>query len=374
MNCAVLESDEIRVDAGEEIPHDAPQPMISSLSIKNFRCFKSVELRDFGRFNIILGDSGSGKTALIEAIYLPGNGAGVPVIYRGLRGMATPPFSPAKQEYEALFSDLFYGFSIQSPIEIKLIGSYGNLRKAEISFQPLTERPLLPDGELKGDIITDKIFTSRTTDADQQQSVQQVNLAGSINISGKHKEANIGFFSTAGTGQPQVLAQMLSVLRKNNLERDIEETMCKLFPQISNISPELTGGIGEIHCKVSGLPKRIPLTLVSSGMSKVMSMLLFIATHPDGVVVIDEIENGIYYKTLSKLWGVIIQLCEAVNVQIFATTHSKEFLESLVPHIEKREQDFRLIRTEVGNDGSHTAKIFKGENFAAALETGTEIR
>jgi hypothetical protein len=369
-----LETEEIRVDAQDEISHDAWQPMISSLSIKNFRCFKAVELRDLGRFNVIVGESGSGKTALIEALYLPGNGAGVPVVYRGNRGMVVPAFSAAKQDYEALFSDLFFRLSTEFPIEIKLTGSYGNLRKAEISFQPLTERPLLPESELKGDVITDKIFTFHTIDADKQQSDQQVNLLGSINSVGKHKEANIGFFSSSGSGNGQVLAQMLSAIRINNQEEKIEKAMRELFPQISNLSPELTGGFAEIYCKVAGMPKKVPLTLVSNGITKALAMLLFIATHPGGVVLFDEIENGIYYKTLPNLWAVMIQFCVELDVQVFASTHSKELLEKLAPLIEKRENEFRLIRTEGNDDGSHGARIFKGANFAAALETGTEVR
>jgi AAA15 family ATPase/GTPase len=377
MECVVLEPDEIRVDAPDEITHDARQSMISSLSIKNFRCFKTVDLRDLGQFNFIVGDSGSGKTALIEALFLPGNGARVPLLYRGNRGMVTPEFSAVKQAYESLFSDLFFELSTKLPIEIKLIGDHGNLRKTEISFQPLTERPLLPESELKSDPITDKIFTFRTTDADNKQSLQQVNLKGGINIGGEHKEANIGFFSSVGGGSTQTLAQMLSDIRINNVKNineKIEETMQKLFPQISILSPELTGGVPEIYCKHVGLTKKVPLSLVSNGISKVLAMLLFIATHENGVVLIDEIENGIYFRTLPNLVSVIIQFCKQLNVQIFASTHSREFLESLSPLIEKDEKDFRLIRMEDNNDGSHTARIFKGENFAAALETGTEIR
>jgi AAA15 family ATPase/GTPase len=103
-------------------------------------------------------------------------------------------------------------------------------------------------------------------------------------------------------------------------------------------------------------------------------MLLFIATHEDGVVLVDEIENGIYFKTLPRLWEAIIQLCNKLNVQLFASTHSRECIDALTSSIEANENQFRLIRTEDNNNGGHTAKIFKGVNFLAALETGTEIR
>jgi hypothetical protein len=287
--------------------------------------------------------------------------------------MVVPEFSAAKQTYEALFSDLFFELSTTQPIEITLNGTYPNARKVRISFQPLNERPLLPHGELKGDVITDKIFTLSTAGAGNDQSVQQVNLMGSITTNGSHKEANIGFFSSTGIGNAQALAQMLSSIRIINQSENIEATMRKLYPQISNLSPELTGGIAEIYCKVVGLQKKVPLTLVSTGINRVLAMLLFIATHQDGVVLIDEIENGVYFKTLPKLLAAIIDLCKELNVQLFASTHSKEFLENLTPLIENHENDFRLIRTEA-NDGDHTARIFQGKDFESALITGVDPR
>jgi hypothetical protein len=61
-------------------------------------------------------------------------------------------------------------------------------------------------------------------------------------------------------------------------------------------------------------------------------------------------------------------------VQFFASTHSKECLNELRPFIEKNQDMYRLVRTEGENGAGHTAHIFKGENFSAALETGTEVR
>jgi len=117
--------------------------MIDSFQIDKFRCFPHLELKDFGQFNIIVGDNGSGKTALLEAIFFPGSGAGLPVAYRSMRGMIAPNFSPDKDIYKSLFDDLFYDFSEDSGIEIKLTGSYENFRRNKIFFSPI---PLPQDG------------------------------------------------------------------------------------------------------------------------------------------------------------------------------------------------------------------------------------
>ncbi|MGA3144697.1 MAG: AAA family ATPase [Verrucomicrobiota bacterium] len=363
-----------KVDANAEISQDSRQPMINSIHIENFRCFQKLGLKDFGKFNIIVGENGSGKTALLEAIFLPGNSADVPVVYRNQRGMISPGFSPEKQAYEAMFSDLFFGFSTDLPIEIKIVGSYENLRSARIYFKPITERPLLPEGELKNGRVTDRLFTLQTKDADNKESIQQVNLKGLISAGGEHKQAIIAFVTTGTVGSAHVLAQLLSDIRKNNADGQIQEAVHELFPGISDLSPELTGGLGEIHCKVAGLSKKVPVTLVSHGINKVLCILLFIATHRGGAVLVDEIDNGIYYKAFPKMWEAIIRFCNDFNVQFFASTHSKECLNELRPFIEKNQDMYRLVRTEGENGAGHTARIFKGENFSAALETGTEVR
>jgi AAA15 family ATPase/GTPase len=47
----------------------------------------------------------------------------------------------------------------------------------------------------------------------------------------------------------------------------------------------------------------------------------------NSVCLIDEIEVGIYYKKFPQLINVLDDLCKMYNVQLFLTTHSKDFIE-----------------------------------------------
>ena len=40
--------------------------MIRSLHIENFKCFRRLDV-ELGRFNVLVGPNGSGKTALLQA-------------------------------------------------------------------------------------------------------------------------------------------------------------------------------------------------------------------------------------------------------------------------------------------------------------------
>ncbi|WP_414548719.1 AAA family ATPase [Anabaena sp. CCY 0017] len=44
--------------------------MLKSVKIENFRGFKSFELQQLGRINLLVGKNNSGKTSLLEAIQL----------------------------------------------------------------------------------------------------------------------------------------------------------------------------------------------------------------------------------------------------------------------------------------------------------------
>ena len=44
--------------------------MLTSFILKNFRCFRELEMTPLDRVNLIAGKNNTGKTALLEAIFL----------------------------------------------------------------------------------------------------------------------------------------------------------------------------------------------------------------------------------------------------------------------------------------------------------------
>src|SRR5579872_1795150 len=62
--------------------------MIHDIDIRNFRCFQRLQIADCSRINVIVGDNGSGKTALLEAIFLAlGVGPELALRFRQTRGL-----------------------------------------------------------------------------------------------------------------------------------------------------------------------------------------------------------------------------------------------------------------------------------------------
>jgi hypothetical protein len=381
-DCGILEPDEIRVDAPDEISHDEFQPMINSLHIENFRCFPKLDLENLGQFNIVVGENSAGKTALLESIFLPGGGHDLQFRLRGNRGLSQPQITPVRAVYESLWKDLFFRFSQNVPIVISLRGNEQNSRTLRIFYSPQANTPLFIGFQQKEtELANPKTDSSAIipltfeTEAAGQRYINQAvfdSKTGILQRTGAPPpNAHIAYLPTAMIISVQ---QSFSELDVKNQKGQLIETIKEVFPIIDDLSLQVVNGVADLYCTIKTLPEKIPIGLVSNGIYKFLTILVTIADRAHGVVLVDEIETGIYYKKFPKMWEAIIKFCKAYDVQLLVSTHSKECLESLMPFIEKDKINFRLIRMEITHDGNHTAQIFTGDEFEAALETGLDPR
>ncbi|MCB4782010.1 MAG: ATP-binding protein, partial [Sulfurovum sp.] len=92
-------------------------------------------------------------------------------------------------------------------------------------------------------------------------------------------------------------------------------------------------------------------------------------------ILIDEIENGIHYTNLDKLWEIILTISEKQNVQVFATTHSKECIESYA-RVAKRLEDEEIRFIELGRNKKDEldSVVMDSEMFQRFIALGNEVR
>jgi len=147
-----------------------------------------------------------------------------------------------------------------------------------------------------------------------------------------------------------------------------------LYPDLQNIGVESIAGDLSLCASSPTLRERIPIGTISSGITRFLTLMLSIASNPGGVLLIDEFEVGFYYATLPRALDSILSFCDEHNVQIIASTHSFEFLQTLVPLMQKRkggQDDFCFLRSQ-RQGASCTMKLL--ENVPAAIESAFEVR
>lgn len=93
-----------------------------------------------------------------------------------------------------------------------------------------------------------------------------------------------------------------------------------------------------------------------------------------GVVLVDEVETGLHHTVLSEAWRAISDAARRYDVQVFATTHSFEFVRAAYRAFEGSEDSpFRLHRLEQTEEGIR-AVGYDEETLAAAMEAEFEVR
>ena len=92
--------------------------MYKSFRVKNFRCFKDLQINDLGRVNLIAGKNNTGKTALLEAMYIMTRPKSPKAILdiQAVRGLSEPEGN--RRDY---WKQFFYSMDSSESIKIETL-------------------------------------------------------------------------------------------------------------------------------------------------------------------------------------------------------------------------------------------------------------
>lgn len=351
--------------------------MINKIGINCFKCFRHIQLRELKQFNIIVGRNAGGKTAFLESLFiLAGVTAQLPLQVRAFRGMGGDvQISSDRRAFQALWSDLFHGFNEEGQIDIRAIGTDLNSRelsikheKAKTLTQPLGQsvtQALEPQTEL---VFRWKTAKGETFEARPTVGPKALDFGPIV------ESFPVVFLTPVWREPPEQNGQRFSELSKvKEGERPIVEAIRRDFSFIEDLSVLYSGPKAVVHASLRSLAQKVPVPLVSDGVNKVLSIYLALHAFERGVVLIDEMENGLYFDIHQNISRSMLEFAIDHHVQLFVTTHSMEYLRSLVPLVEEFPEEFCLLRTTKDN-GFSDIEQFDGKHLRAALEQKFEIR
>lgn len=359
--------------------------MIEALHVENFRSFKLLELTRLKRVNIVVGKNASGKTVLLEAIKLgldatPGS---FPWL-NSMRGMTfmIPPNLTAEQ-FKEQFIDFFHEFNPETPICVRVDDStkksatvrvYFDPKKATtsqlaIGFQPAPSSLSVPT------TIIPLVFDRVDFQGQKNTLLATIDPRGQFVMEpGRPMGISSGFFSNAYFGVPQENATWLSKLSVEKRSGEVIESIQRHFPFIRDVTSETTvQGLGTVYADMPHLPRKIPLSLVSGGISRLFTLMLAIVTFRGGVVLIDEVENGMFHDQYQLIWKTLADLAEHHDTQLFISTHSQECLKAALPTVKEKNNDIALLRVRRQN-GQSVIDSFSGDQLESALLKDGEVR
>ncbi len=363
--------------------------MISTVRFRNFRGFHDLTLDGLRRLNLIVGNNGSGKTALMEGLYL--GAAASPQIaltLRQFRGFAPPQGPMAVPSLAILWEDLFRNYEIAPGVEIDLLGNEANkmpfqrylriysAQNAAITVPfPTPAEPQLPGTPNASFSNISFEWRSKRGDEAETKAVitPQITPAGLLMGQAAGGIAG-GILPARWPFSADLAAANFTDLVKKGKKRNFIDAMKKLFPDLLEMDAghEHRQGVLLVHLKKFDRP--IPAFLFSDGFGRISEILLLIAQASGGFVLIDEIENGLYFERYGDVLRAIDKFSEDFGTQIFFTTHSDTILDAFHEHVADKTEDFSIIRCFREESGGTNARIISGERAERALQSGIELR
>ena len=349
--------------------------MLKRLQIRNFRGFNALEIDQLSGINLIAGKNNSGKTSLLEAISLL-VGAGDARLARNvniIRGLELESrVSPAM--IGPLWKQLFSDLDMERAIEIE--GEHAS--HGPLALKITSERQAAPETAL--DLMEE---TSVPDFSERSLAFQYIDPSGKrvesqIRVKGQEFEIN----------QPPTNASLGAIIllsRTRNIRRDavrlgqlrrkkqgslLLKALRVVEPRLQSVEENSSSGTPMIWGDI-GLSELVPLSAMGEGMTQIARLVLAIASMPDGVVLVDEVENGIHHSVLPDVWRAIDEAAKQFHTQIFATTHSFECIEAA--HQALGPDGFLLHRLEVSDEGNRCV-TYEPNAIDAALRHNLEVR
>ena len=154
---------------------------------------------------------------------------------------------------------------------------------------------------------------------------------------------------------------------------DILNIMKIIEPRLISLSSVTQGNSSMVYGDI-GLREKIPIPYMGEGIAKLLSYILAIANAKNGIVLIDEIENGLHHSVLPDVWKSIETISRKYNCQVILTTHSYEAIKAMVAGLKTQGKNrWFYIRMDRENNAV-VPKYYSPDVLQSTIDRDWEIR
>jgi hypothetical protein len=333
--------------------------MMTSLKFENFRGFTDLTISPLKRINLIAGANNTGKTGILEGVYLLlasdlNQVRQLPSVFRS--NISGQPGQPSTDDFPTFWQSLFYDKQTNTPVRVSTATDSGTAPTFQLSTDPNGLVQIL-----QGPGPQPTTFQIRPEGVTQGGRTPQVTpfIVLSTRLEHPTRDADLYNQVTLLEGGEERLVSLL---------HEIDPRLQKLR------YAKAPGTQVPLVYAHFGLKNALSMTQTGQGFSKLFSLFCQMLVSKAKVLLIDEVENGLYYESLPEIWKGIAALATSEDIQVFATTHSRECIVAAHEALSKMPAyDFALHRLQRVK-GRIEAITHDQQMLEVAIKSGMEVR
>lgn len=324
---------------------------IQYIDIDRYKCFSDFSAHGFQRVNLIAGKNNVGKTALMEAMYINVRSTNV----SNLLYLLINVYLHRKV--------LDYVFKEPDKDEVSK-----NILKQANGLKNKTNIQYIEFNSSNIDVLKKyKIIINDSESLISEKDMDVFSIVKNINLD---KTRWIG---SSRYSQESIIRSFSSIQEKDR-ENDLNRFINDFDSEIEKV--KVIGN--SIQCRVTASDGSFfyrDISEYGDGLRLYISVIADMFAAENSYIFIDEIDNGVHYTSLDKLWDIILTLSKELNVQVFATTHSRECIESYCRMVEKHKaRDISFITLVKNKEKQIKAIIRDYDTFTDSIHDSREVR
>ena len=311
---------------------------LTDIEIKQFKCFTDFKAAGFKRVNLIGGKNNVGKTAFMEACYINVCSSNINCMITAIHDIKFMRENLSLLEKESDSKTLLNA--------TKCYATNSNLRNSTFFIQE-----------------QDASKEYRFGIDGQAKTINDNELAIIL-----EDPKNVEFIDNFGWANEHLI-KAYQAIQKADQETELDSFIQEFDSSIANFKV-----IGDKpQCKTNGEYRDI--SEFGDGLKHYISIICALYACENGYLFIDEIDNGIHYSQLDRLWEIILTLSKKTNCQVFASTHSKEMLEAFARVATKLDEQDISYTTLVKNPQQELKAITRDYKMLLdSIEQEREVR
>ncbi|WP_419938355.1 AAA family ATPase [Candidatus Palauibacter sp.] len=383
--------------------HETPKNglHLPTLAIAGFRGIQELAIGRLGRVTLLTGNNGVGKTTVLEAVRVfaaRGRQSTLSSLLRDRDEYAAEADDDDDKIRALDFAALFFG---RSPSRKRIsIGPVAIAHQLTIEEVALTEEQLSLVEGLIPELPSDGTIRSLLSRFEgTKQILPFFSMDAGSSADGRYTRAQahaarvLGRAMGAEKSPPEIRCRSLGpgVLEDDKIAKwwndvaltpDEDKVVDALRLVVNGVerAAVVTGHTGHrrrrnrVIVRFKGDPAPVPLKSLGDGAVRLFGVALALANSRHGFLVIDEAENGIHHSLQERFWRMVLQTAEANNVQVLATTHSRDCTKGFARAAAGYEPiDGALARINRQN-GEVWAVEYPEKDMLIAAEQGIEVR
>lgn len=347
---------------------------LDSLKIQNFRILEDVEVKKLGHVNLIVGKNNSGKSTVLEALALLASGFGLKTLQRLAsnreisRHTLTTQQNKVEKPYGSSLSQLITK-GIQNETKVFI----GNSDSYYIGFEDNGD-PFTHHEEENGV----HYYYQDGYNLFSNIRLQHLNTPSSFIVPIFEPILNFEYIDTNAINIEQLANEWEDIILTE--AEDLALQMLRIIePDIKDLAFLNKDEQRTPYVRLEGVKDRTPLHSMGDGIFRLLQVILKVLKAQDGFLLIDEFENGLHYSVQPDVWRLIFELAKEYNIQVFATTHSWDCIESFAQIAKEREDLdgvlFRMGRSVRKSDnGKVIATEFDEDELYNLTKDKIEVR